>query len=272
MRKLTALLFVGLLASAPAWADLSDLKDDVKKEEKKTDDAKAAAPAPAPAAAASSEPNPFADLVARIIAVAWAADNVWTTYEDYPYAGGAKGFVRWPKTGGDAAPGTLNLEDAGGRNGYLTASVTAFSLDGLGFGAWAAVEGHAFRFIGPYVETWTLADGAQRLGGYRLGAKFALIQADPFNLSVYGQFNGWYGTLNRQGGTAGVTLRTYPFAPVVLEARLGAQIFEKFSVSEFEFQAGWMLGRYEVLAGFRGWTITDDRTYLGLSGGLRLWL
>jgi len=274
MNKFAALLLTALLASGPAWADLNDLKDDVKTEEKKTDEAQKdtkdeAAPT---ASSSSSGSDPVAEFVARLVVLAWAADNVWTTYEDYPYAGEAPGFVRWPEATGSISSEGLGLKDRGGRNGYLTASLTGFGLDGYGAGAWASLEGHFYRFIGPYLETWTLADGSQRLGGYRLGATFSLIQADPFNLSVYGQFNGWYGVVNRQGGAVGLQLRTYPFRPLVLEARLGGQLFEKFSVSEGEFQLGWLFGRYEVVAGVRSWTITDDRTTFGLSGGLRMWL
>lgn len=272
MTKMTTFLLTVVLSTFPVWADLNDLKDEVKKEESQSDPPQE--PTTVNSGNQTSSNDPTGNFVATVLMYAWAADNLWTTFEDYPYAGDAEGFVLWPKVidTDTASNSALPLTDAGGRNGYWTVSVTGFGLDGLGIGSWVALDGQAYRFFGPLVETWTLYDGTQMLGGYRLGGTFSLVQADPANIAFYGQLNGWYGHLERQGAALGLRLRTYPLRSLVVEGRIGVQAFEGFSVIEAEIQLGWMLGRYEVFAGARRWTLSETASYTGVSGGLRVWL
>lgn len=75
---------------------------------------------------------------------------------------------------------------------------------------------------------------------------------------------------DRSGGTFGFDMRIYPFKPLSLQAKLGAQIFEHVSLGEIEVQAGFMLKNWEIFAGWRWWTVEHDGgRYQGVFAGGR---
>ena len=266
MKNPSLVLALLLLSPVPAAADLTTFKEDVEKaesthqeEETKAEDS------------SGRSDDFFSVFVGGLIRILWTADNAYTTYENYPYED--KGFVLWPEWRTDGH-GHWFPVPASQRNHWFTASVEGFTLDGLGSGGWITLQGHFYRFLGPYIDAWALTDGQAALSGVRLGGQFALIQSDPVSLSVYGQYQIWSGVLSRQGGTMGLEFRSLPTRPLTLQARLGTQLFEGFVLTEAELQAGWLFGPSELIAGWRWWSLEDNdpnTRYQGPFLGVRTW-
>lgn len=249
--RLFAAAAVALLLTAPLRADLADLETGVEAVEKDE-----GAGSPAPADTEDGGDNLFGDLLIELFRILWATNNLSTTYGDHPYPDDGP-FVRLGTWKPDPDTGDLGVYPLRGRDWWYTAEAQGFVLEGLGAGTWFSIQGNAFRFFGPYAEVWNLTDGSQIQGGVRAGANVSLLQTEVLSLAVYTQANFWYGTVNRSGGSVGLEARAYPLKPLSLGGRWGAQLFRKFSVSEAEALAGWVLGTVEVAAGWRWWQLRN---------------
>jgi hypothetical protein len=191
------------------------------------------------------EENPFADAIFALFRIIWAANNLNTRYGEYPYE--PSGYIRWRDENGEPR--------AGDRLGWFGADIQSFTLDGYGHGIWARLEGHFLPFFGPYLETWHLTDGGAFQNAFRLGGLIPLFQSAPFSMSVYGQWNYWYGSLERNGGALGLEIRSYPVKPLAFSWRGGFQAFENFQIGESELKIGIVLGRWEPFIGWRSWAL-----------------
>ncbi|MHB9292605.1 hypothetical protein Holit_01706 [Hollandina sp. SP2] len=102
-----------------------------------------------------------------------------------------------------------------------------------------------------------ISDGKTFLNGIRAGIQVSLVQGNPFNASLYFQYQMWTGILFRHSGDLGLEFRLYPVKPLTLRAKVGIQAFEFFSLGEAELEAGFMLNAWEIFTGYRWWTLTE---------------
>ncbi|GEM_PF-2971323 len=260
-------IFITLIfLSMPVFSDIADLEKDVEEAEKRNQ------PRPPATEDNQEKDNPFFDLLLELFRIVWFVNNTTTTYNDYPYA--KEDFVAWAEP--DDSKSEIWYNTTGIKDYWYSLEIQPLLLEGIGYGGSVALKGHLFRFFGPYMEAWSHVDGEDFQGGARLGLLFSIIQSDPLNLSLYGQWNTWFGTINRGGGTLGLEFRSYPFQPLTLQARAGFQLFSAFKVAELEVQAGVMFNRFETFFGWRSWDLQTTwgdsvETYQGPFGGLRVY-
>ncbi|MDR2419664.1 MAG: hypothetical protein LBD79_11555 [Treponema sp.] len=184
-------------------------------------------------------------------------------YGDYPYH--ARGYIQRPIN--DPFINTkVYLDDA--KYYWFSTSLSGFYLNSLGGGSWVSFSGNAYKFIGHYADVYFITDAREFQIGTRLGAHFSLLQFNPFNASFYIQWQFWNGVLLRHGVTLGVELRLYPVKPLTFRFKEGAQLFERFSIGELDFEMGIMIEAWECFAGYRSWTL-DNETYAGAYLGVR---
>lgn len=259
-RAILGLAFLAL-AGAPLHADIADFGEKVAEAESAPNEE-----AQPPASSGSDGNTAFGEFFVELVSYLWAIDNLYTTYGPYPYV--PDGYIRWADDGGRPAPGR--------RNSWYSVDAEGFYLSGFGAGAWTRLEGYAWRFFGPYAEAWLLSDGAAFQGGGRVGVLFSIFQTQAFSLSLYSQWNQLFGALERTGATVGLELRSYPFRPLSLRWRGGAQLFEGFKIVESELSAGLVYGPWEPYFGWRWWSLgnggsnpTPLAEYGGFSVGLR---
>lgn len=249
MRPTYPALLLLLTFLTPVYGDMDSFRDDVESAEEQAPEKEPADPAN-PQDGKRRQKN-LGDFLMELTFLLWFHHNSTTTFGPYPYS--SQGFVRWAEV--RQKSGILTPIPTGPRDFWFTGEVQALALDGLGYGGWASLKGHAFRFFGPSLEAWNLHDGKERLTGLRAGILVSLIQSDPINLGVYGQWHHWMGSLSRTGGTLGLEFRSYPFAPLTLQSRLGFQLFPLFTMGEMEFQAGVTQNSWEAFAGWRQWSL-----------------
>jgi hypothetical protein len=246
MRKLLTFLILLYATFLPLHGDIKSFQEDVEAAEEQVPE-KETTPESIPESAKHRQKT-FGDILMELTFLLWFHHNASTTFSPHPYH--STGFVRWAeeRQSGVRLP-------TGTKDHWLSAEVQALGLDGLGWGAWTGVKGHLYRFFGPYLEAWNLNDGKENLTGFRVGALLALFQSDPLSLGVYGQWNHWTGAFSRTGGTVGLEVRSYPFAPLTLQSRWGVQVFPQFQMGEGEVQAGLTRDSWEAFAGWRWWTL-----------------
>jgi hypothetical protein len=252
MRHLSVVFMLMLVSVGGLWADLDDFQEDVERTEEISEWEEEEDSPNSPSSDSSGDCFSScldvlcSDIFWQIFTQVWALNNLGTTYEAFPYAEG--GFMHWDEDFGAGARGSL-------KDHWYEFSVQGVQLDTLGNGTWVTLEGHFFRFFGPYLEFFLFPEGSQNLNGQRIGLNLALFQSDPLTLSFYGQLTRWGGILERSGGTFGVELKSFPFQPVFMKFRAGAQVFESFNVAEVEVELGFMIDRFSLNGGWRFWDL-----------------
>jgi hypothetical protein len=199
----------------------------------------------------------------------WFYDNTYIYYGNYPYCDGK--YIKRPTMvlSAESKTGTEPVYPANAKYYWLSTSLSGFYLNDIGGGAWLSFSGNAYKFIGPYADVYLATDGKSLLNGTRLGAHFSLLQFNPFNMSLYVQWNLWNGALTRNGVSVGLELRLYPVNPLTLRLKLGAQNFEGFSLGEVEAEMGFMLKAWECFIGYRMWSLDENNSWKGPYLGVR---
>lgn len=274
-----AFLLLILLAPLRLYADLGDFQQDVEQTEDQADDSDEIANGDQD----SDEDNDdeysdedddgsiIGQILFEIFKFVWVLNNTTTTYGAYPYS--PTGYISWAEPADDYYG--LDYVTTGYRSSWFALDSEAIYLDGLGFGSWATLRGHFYRFFGPYLDSWVISDGSDLFYGLRVGGSLSLFQSDPFSMSVFAQWVSWNGILDREGANIGVELRSFPGRPLALQYRLGYQFFGSFHMLESDAQLGILFNRFEIFGGYRWWgllTTSGDLTsdYGGPEFGVRL--
>jgi hypothetical protein len=202
-----------------------------------------------------NEDNGFSEFLFKIFIMLWYYNNNYLSYAAHPYDGA--GYIRRPWT---KHPEVMDYfpEEEEEKNYWLSTSLSSMYMRGMGAGPWFSFSGNLYKFIGPYADAWLLTDREDILNGIRLGMHFSLLQFNGFNMSLYGQWQLWYGLMVRHAGVFGVEFRLYPVKPLSLRVKLGIQSFEYFSFGEAEFEAGFMIRAWEIFGGYRTWGFLDE--------------
>ena len=200
-------------------------------------------------------------------------NNTTTTYGSYPFS--PDGYICLAKIE-DASVDHLVYATTGKRDQWFKTEIQGIWMQDIGFGSWITFKGQLYRFIGVHCEDWMIIDGHNVLNGLRLGLSLSLVQSDPFSLSAYGQWNLWSGVLERNGGTLGLDIDSFPVKPVALHFKAGFQLFRNYSMGELEAQIGILFGSLECFVGWRYWNLINDGgstayKFNGAFGGLRLY-
>ncbi|MDR1985622.1 MAG: hypothetical protein LBP88_01450 [Treponema sp.] len=253
---LFCLLILGFFPLYPLQADLDAFKDHVEKIEKNK--AEDQTPASEESSSSEAESSSFAAFLFDLAGVLWLYNNTYLHYGAYPYC--QEGYIqRIPIPISDFQE--LNpLVSSGVEKGkyyWFSAGLSAFYLQDMGGGSWVSFSGNGYQFIGPYGDLFFISDGKTFLNGLRAGIHLSLLQFNPFNASLYLQYQMWTGLLFRHSGDFGLEFRLYPVKPLTLRAKVGFQVFEFFSLGEAELEAGFMFKAWEGFAGYRWWTLTE---------------
>ncbi|GHU96868.1 hypothetical protein FACS189483_01080 [Spirochaetia bacterium] len=254
-------LFLCVLPHQRLYADMDSFKDFIEAEEGRQNTETGAL-----SSGGGSHGNGFGWFLWNLFEWVWFFNNTYLQYGDYPYDGA--GYIRRPW---DAAQSAAQNTAQGSEYSqapdrtkpyWFAASASGFYLDGMGAGAWASFSGNVYKFFGPYADAFMVTDGENTLGGVRLGLHLSLFQSNVFNMSLYSQWQLWYGLLSRNGGTLGLEFRLYPFKPLTLRAKLGMQLFDSFTLEEAEVEGGFMLKAWEFFGGYRWWGFGEDSAAL----------
>ncbi|MDR0636072.1 MAG: hypothetical protein LBF87_03235 [Treponema sp.] len=259
--KITLLILLAFSMTGQVYADLDSFSDRVIESEQNPKPE-----TPSESSEEQSSDSGFAVLLARLFGILWLYDNVYIYYADYPYQEG--GYIQHPV----ADPFVNKMVYADDAKYYwFSMSLSGFYLDDIGGGSWLSFSGNAYKFIGPYADVYFITDAREFQIGARLGAHFSLLQFNPFNASLYIQWQFWNGVLSRHGVAMGIELRLYPVKPLTFRFKLGSQMFERFSIGEMELEMGIMIKAWEWFVGYRSWTLGDEMipSYAGAYLGVR---
>lgn len=222
----------------------------------------------------------FADF----FAVLWLLDNVFVTFDDYPYADGL--YLNF------FTPNTLNPKISENENSKQNDNSGAiedsdiivpigkkeqfyrFDLETGVFcfptqkriGNETRFEGYIWKFFGPVFENDIYSDkifsSSQKdfLGNVRLGGQLSLFHSNLFDASFFVQWSYFYGSYaNLNGVNCGFIIRSYPLKPILLETRFNFQdFFDDPSETFFEchIELGIELNSpYEV---YVAWKLVED--------------
>ncbi|MDR3114459.1 MAG: hypothetical protein LBU25_02955 [Treponema sp.] len=256
---LLCFLLLGLLPPYSLKADLDAFKNRIEETEKD----KTEAPPQSEESGSSEEgSSSFAGFLFNLFRWIWFYNNTYIHYGMYPYC--QAGYIQRPRMLPEVTPMVPSAAETG-KYYWFSTGLSAFYLQDMGGGSWVSFSGNGYKFIGPYGDLFLISDGKDLLTGIRAGIHFSLLQFNPFNASLYLQYQVWTGLLFRQGGDFGLEFRFYPVKPLTLRAKVGIQAFELFSLGETELEAGFMFKAFEGFAGYRWWTLTEASVEQSLS-------
>lgn len=216
------------------------------------------------------------EIFFNVLAGVWAVNNFSVSFAPYPYAYDDT-YIQSAISVNNAA-----YSDSFNPSRYSIAT-SAVYLQGIGFGNETIFEGYLYRFFGPLFENTIYYDGKDMTGNVSLGGQIALCQTNPISFSLFMQWSHWYGTVGKvlptNGCSFGIHLRSYPFSPLVLEWRVGEQVFGDSSTNFFnsDLSMGYMIGRIELFASWKHLAIIHDRTgeiiskYDGVTVGTKIY-
>ncbi|ULQ58551.1 hypothetical protein K7I13_08185 [Brucepastera parasyntrophica] len=255
MKRKVILIFTVIFfcANTGIYAQLGKFKEDVEAAESKSESKKEDKDEKEATKSSSSDSSSSSGMFELFFSL-WFLTNGGVTYGEYPHHSNKFVYMGLPETYNISAQGTMQKK----KNHWFSTEIQGFYMNNLGYGPWASFQGSIFRFFGPYLEAAMVMDGEDYLGIFRLGGTLSLLQTNPFSLSVYGEWLVWRGIMERSGGAFGLKMRSYLIKYIVLDARLGIQIFEYFYINEMEFKIGVMLNRWEISAGWRFWNMYTD--------------
>lgn len=188
----------------------------------------------------------FTDLFVSL----WLLDNIFVTFDDYPYADGFYLNFFTPNT---LNPNILKNENSSQNDNSgaiedsdiiipvgkkeqfyrfdLETGVFCFPSQKR-FGNETRFEGYIWKFFGPVFENDIYSEkifsNSQKdfVGNVRLGGQLSLFHSNLFDVSFFVQWSYFYGTYTNLGGVnCGFIIRSYPMKPILLETRFNIQDF-----------------------------------------------
>lgn len=192
----------------------------------------------------------FADLIAEIIAIIWADNNLYASFEEYPYQYGSD-YIHHP----DAAD-YVEYEFAGdpaGTRPFRYAAGTEFFYDSnTAIGNTTYFEGLFYRFFGPVIENTVYTDRSFNAftGNLKLGGRWAILQWDYLSIYNIFQWDHWYGdNVSHSANNFAFTFEatSYPFDPLVLNYKYTLTgESNRYRVDEHIVSVGFMNKRDEL--------------------------
>ncbi|MCG8605639.1 hypothetical protein MJD09_11655, partial [bacterium] len=126
-----------------------------------------------------------------------------------------------------------------------------------------------------YEETRRNDSGLQQskdyLTFYGIRYGHALYRSPQMILNLEGGFRGFHYRSSHGGVEAAIDLQVFPRKPIILETELAAAYVSNGPLYTVETSAGFLLGRVEVLGGFRILKSKEDELLDGFRLGLRVW-
>jgi hypothetical protein len=255
--RLFCLLILGFFPLYALQADLDAFKDHIEETEKNHAETQTGESEESDASDEGS--NSFAAFLLKLFGWIWLYNNIYLHYGPYPYC--QEGYIQRlpiPISGFQERNPLVPLGVDKGKYYWFSTGLSAFYVQDMGGGSWVSFSGNGYKFIGPYGDLFFISDGTTFLNGIRAGVHLSLLQFNPFNASLYLQYQMWTGLLFRHSGDFGLEFRLYPVKPLSLRAKAGIQAFEFFSLGEVELEAGFMFKAWEGFAGYRWWTLTEE--------------
>jgi hypothetical protein len=261
MYKIMLLIPLFFIMTAQVYADLDSFSERIIEAEQTPKPE-----TPPESSEDQSSNNAFGEFLVQLFGILWLYDNVYIYYADYPYQAG--GYIRRPI---DDLLLNRKVYADNAKYYWFATSLSGLYLNGIGGGSWVSFSGNAYKFIGPYADAYFVTDAREVQIGTRLGVHFSLLQFNPFNASLYIQWQFWHGALSRHGVTTGIELRLYPVKPFTFRLKGGTQLFERFSIGELELELGIMVKAWEWFAGYRSWAVDNETipSYVGAYLGVR---
>ncbi len=293
-------------------AALNDFKKDYEKEESgkaKTSGEKSDDSTGSDSSKSYSDSNQTEDCFSQVIGdfctgffLSWITLNYHLKYAYYPYqTKDTNNFIYYflpddtVKTGEDAVINPqpeIKQNESSSFTGWLNHGIPGKSKDfyfafdaggqyafGNGSGAFLALSGKIFKFIGPLIEVKRIWDGKDYLGQYAFGVNFPLCQFSGFMPDIYIQKIFLKGVLDRSGIGYGFILNSFPVKPLSFMIRIGMQSYgnikgQKYGSMDFydyEARIGFLINRYELFAGYKH--LKAERTTLeGPVMGIRIFI
>lgn len=240
----------------------------------------------------------FADLFVSL----WFLNNVFVTFDDYPYA---DGFYLNFFTQNTLNPNIFENENStqDDNSGAIEDSdiiipirkkeqFYRFNLESGLFcfpsqkriGNETRFEGYIWKFFGPVFENDIYSEkifsNSQNdfIGNVRLGGQLSLLHSNLFDVSFFVQWSYFYGiytNLNLNGVNCGFIIRSYPMKPILFEMRFNFQdFFDNLAENYFEchIEIGVELNSpYEVYVAWKlieDFIFTDD-IFFGFAFGMK---
>lgn len=175
----------------------------------------------------------LAEFFADIFSLIWAGNNLFVTFDTYPYATSPH-YLKTQSIFSALSGTDVFAEEKSSR---FAVDVSAFSYIGEAYGARARFEGFLWKCIGPVFElnTYRVQEAQTtedaffasrwvtntQLLNLRLGGELSLLQTNPLSIMLEVQWTHFFGTyLPAQDGIVlGIILRSYPTKPLLLEWR-----------------------------------------------------
>lgn len=215
-------------------------------------------------------------VLSEMFALLWLANNIFLTFDDYPYADGkylnffSKETIN---SMNDSVAVDENLSESEPKEQFyrfvLETGIIAFPSK-LIIGNETRFEGYIWKFFGPVFENILYANNLfsdyqnfYLRGNLKLGGQLSIMHANYCDVSFFVQWLHWYGQERFNGVGCGIIIRSYPAKPILFEYRLSFQNFFK-NPENFFFEAHIELGielnsPYEIYA---AWKLTQDNLFI----------
>ncbi|MBQ6057019.1 MAG: hypothetical protein IJL34_05035 [Treponema sp.] len=270
-RKLIALAFLSLFTAGLFAGGFNDAVDEAKPRKKqKTTSSSSGSNDPCVDACAEV----CVRTAAEILAAGWLLNNLTCSYTNFPYEQLRPNYV-------------YNVQNGSLKKARFSASTAFVYLKGLGIGNETIFEGLLFPVVGPYVENIIFSDKNEKedgqdsteLGNIRIGGQLSLLQNDYLSCTAILQWSHWYldSTIDTNGITIGLDLRSYPVYPVAVMWRINMTTFNNdLYVVDSNLEDGVFSRRYEVFAGWKYMSVGNESTnyrsdyWNGLYSGIRI--
>lgn len=191
----------------------------------------------------------FGELFVEVIGIIWGYNNLYASYEEYPYQYDEH-YICHPET--DSLDEYSITGDPDGTRPYrFSASTEVFFDNNLGFGNTTSFEGIFYRFFGPAVENTISYDRNFKHfnGNLRLGGKFAILQSDYFNFFNVFQWDYRYGyniSYPISNFCFACDISAYPLEPIVFNYRFTLIDGRHHDTTEHSVSLGFMNKREEL--------------------------
>jgi len=142
-------------------------------------------------------------------------NNMLVTFDNYPYANSSS-YIE------------LNQEHPNKQFYRFTADSSGFySILNPGLGADVRLEGFAWKFVGPVIENrfYNKLEDNSKYGKLNLGLQFAVFQFYPCSFILDVKWEHLYGKYFADGVNLGISFKSYPVKPLILEYRAEWGIF-----------------------------------------------
>ena len=164
----------------------------------------------------------------------------------------------------------------------FSADTSFLWLKDLAIGNETSFDCMFYPLIGFYARNILLYDHIHNdgsMGNIHLGAIIPIFQTNPLSAYMKAGWTKWYNDvtplLKESAFFFGFELKSYPFKPLAVKWNFGWQFYENdVFVLDSDLQAGIMLDRFEIFAGWRyletGTENADSTCWHGTSSGIRI--